>query len=60
MSPFCIVEHITEEDIRRVACRLFKSPPSMSALGTLDHLPDISVVKDLLQTDKLDINKMYG
>ena len=46
------IEHITESDIKRVATKLFSSKLSMAALGTLDRLPDVELVRDMVKLEK--------
>ncbi|XP_067944703.1 mitochondrial-processing peptidase subunit alpha-like [Watersipora subatra] len=46
------IERITESDVRNVATKLFNSPVSVSALGTLNMLPDSHVIKSMMNLDK--------
>lgn len=46
------IEQIESADIERVASRLLKSKVSLAALGSLDRLPDVDKVQDMLSNGR--------
>lgn len=50
---------VTEDDIKRVACRLLKSKPSVAALGDLKQLPPIEDFETALTSKDGHIPKRF-
>lgn len=42
------IEAVTEEDVRRVAARLFRARPTLAAVGPLAHLPQLPAIAERL------------